>query len=137
MRDTRAEEHETVSNDRMLRGVYVTVKVTVCIFIFLFVLTTAVVSKICLVLITSNLFPPKKDASPYWLEKTANDSIRYPYPKDETNVQWIWAMVLIISAPYFFTTLSCGWKLVFKNKSSSPGWNGIVMVKRNLHYICL
>ncbi|KAL3855409.1 hypothetical protein ACJMK2_014620, partial [Sinanodonta woodiana] len=129
MRDTRAEEHLSVPNDRMLHGVYVAVKVTVCIILFLLVLTTAVVSKLCLVLITSNIFPPRNDTNDttsYWVQKSVHYTISYP--TDTTNVQWIWAMVLIISAPYFFTAISCGWKLIVKNKSSDSGWTGFVMV---------
>ncbi|KAK3611792.1 hypothetical protein CHS0354_014144 [Potamilus streckersoni] len=130
MRDTREEDHVTVSNDRIWDQVYVVLKVIVCIFLFFFVLTTAVVSKLCLVLVTSNLLPPENNSSQYSELKTANNSITYPM--DETNVQWIWALFLIISAPYLLSALSSGWHILFKKdfntKGSSSGWNGIVLV---------
>ncbi|KAL3855404.1 hypothetical protein ACJMK2_014615 [Sinanodonta woodiana] len=132
MRDTREEDHMTVSNDRIWDNIYVALKVIVCIVLFFIVLTTAVVSKLCLVLVTSNLLPPgtDRDTPSHWRLKTANYSITYR--ANETNVQWIWALFFIILAPYFLSALSSGWYILFKkdfnNNGSSSGWNGIVLV---------
>ena len=70
----------------------------------------ALVSKLTLIFMLSNInVPIDKNSTSL---KTYNASVIYTYPK--TEVTWIWAILLCMMAPYFFTMVTCLNKLIFK-----------------------
>ena len=95
--------------------VFVFNRVILCCLLFLIVLVTAVLSKLTFVLMTSQIYPPM--GANYSL-KTLHDKLHYRLNKTDylqkTEVFWIWAVLMAVSAPYLFTFIKCLWRLLFK-----------------------
>jgi hypothetical protein len=85
-------------------------KVVVCGFMFLVVLTMAVISKSTFLLMTSNLYPNVSTL------KTLNFSLtnRASDHPGGTDAQWIWALILTIVAPYLFIVVKSLMRICFK-----------------------
>ncbi|KAK3602567.1 hypothetical protein CHS0354_021163 [Potamilus streckersoni] len=133
----RDEDRLESDSDQNWGTLEMIVKIIVCIVISTVVLGTAVISKLCLVLITSNILPPMNDNDTYWWHKTAGLSLTYTY--HETNVQWIWALMLIISAPYIFTIMASLWQLLLGRKKWESSWKVFpqIMIQETIHSIGL
>ncbi|KAL3854726.1 hypothetical protein ACJMK2_013982, partial [Sinanodonta woodiana] len=134
MMDIRDEDRRDSESDRNWGTFEVVIKIIVCILISSIVLATAVISKLCLVLITSNILPaPKNDTDHYWSPKTVGQSLTYMYR--ESNVQWIWALMFLIIAPYIFTIVARLWQLLLGRKKWGSSWKGFpqVMIQETLH----
>ncbi|KAK3593492.1 hypothetical protein CHS0354_037014 [Potamilus streckersoni] len=126
---------ESVSGDNLefWRKAFVITKIIVCIVLFLTIIVTTVISKMCFILVVSNIFPNNNTA----LRSARNTLI---YKDDKTNVLWIWAMIMIIGAPYFFTICRCLWRLIFMiTKRKSFDWVTLfsVLLMETLHSIGL
>ena len=91
--------------------VFALTRIVVIFFMFAIVLGTGVISKFTFLVMTANIFPPHADY--YTSMKTANFTLTYNRT-DKTNVLWVWALILSMSAPYFFTCLRSFWRLCFK-----------------------
>ena len=99
---------------------FVTTKIVVCIFLFFLVLGTATISKTCLIILTSNIhlfaFDRIENSSRQLLRSAggALDFSTTTGSTSKTNVLWVWALILIMGAPYFFIAVRCTWRLVFQ-----------------------
>jgi len=85
-------------------------KVIASLFIFIFVLATAVISKLTLILMTSNMFPPENHFNSS--AKTAYGLLSYK--ATETNIMWVWSIMIVMGTPYVFTFIKCAKRLCFK-----------------------
>ncbi|KAK3082737.1 hypothetical protein FSP39_003848 [Pinctada imbricata] len=90
--------------------VFIINRIVLCTLIFLIVLVTAVLSKLTLILMTSHIYHPMQRMSSL---KTLYSKMSYT-GSGSTEVMWIWSVLLVVSAPYFFTFLKCFWRLFFK-----------------------
>ncbi|VDI58932.1 chitin synthase [Mytilus galloprovincialis] len=82
----------------------------------LIVLTTAVVSKITLTYMISNINVPMATSDHNGTNlRTFFQTLNYP--AKSTEVTWIWALLIAMVAPYFFSLFSCLRKLCFKRTS--------------------
>lgn len=89
-------------------------RVIMITFFGLVVLTSAVVSKITLMYMTSRINVPASTENGTKL-KTFFHELNYPV--STTEVTWIWALLIAMVAPYFFTLCTCLRKLCFKKTS--------------------
>ena len=80
----------------------------------LVVLTTGVVSKITLMYMTSRINVPASTTNGTRL-KTFFHELNYPV--STTEVTWIWALLIAMVAPYFFTLYKCLQTICFKRTS--------------------
>ncbi|KAK3599019.1 hypothetical protein CHS0354_012497 [Potamilus streckersoni] len=130
-------EDEEVYNGQDCYRVEICTKIVFCILISTIVLATSVTSKLCLILTASNIFPPMNDTDLYWSHKTAGFSLTFK--THETNVQWIWALIMMISAPYLFTIMSNGWQLLLGREEWKSSWTGFlrIMIQETIHSIGL
>lgn len=104
-------------------NVFVVTKLIVAFLLFIFTLGTAVVSKICFIIITANIYPIA-DKKGHNNLKTLNGTLKYT--DNHTNVQWIWALIMMAGAPYLFTCFKCLWRLLFQmSNRGRPTWLGI------------
>ncbi|KAL4217243.1 Chitin synthase 2 [Mactra antiquata] len=108
-RETSAD-NVTSSDVEFWETVFKVTKVVFAIFLFIFVLGTAVISKSTFSLLIANIFPPNSDRNSSL--KTSN--YHYQYKTTKTAATYIWSVFLIVVAPYFFTTFTCCWRLTFK-----------------------
>ncbi|KAL5005923.1 hypothetical protein ScPMuIL_017081 [Solemya velum] len=105
-------------------------KIMTCFIIFLVVLCTAVISKLTLLLMTSNIFPPVNNQS--FPIKTAHGQLTYRTTM--TDVRWIWAVMIVTFMPYFFTIVKSVRRLCFKrNNSMDLSTLGIVLLVETVH----
>ncbi|XP_036368106.1 chitin synthase chs-2-like [Octopus sinensis] len=98
------------------------IKILMSIVMLLAVITLTLISKSCLFLITSNIYKDlqmkctlKNGNLKCWrTSATPNDQLRLQ-PSLKTRIKWIWALIIIVCAPYLLTTLRCLWRICFKN----------------------
>nr|KAG5714884.1 hypothetical protein BaRGS_000372 [Batillaria attramentaria] len=133
-------DDQTISRFRKI------LKVIVGIFLTLFVLFTTVLSKSSLLLITSSIY---KNATLYCQElpggrqftkcwRVPPDGITGTVYKLSQNVQvrWIWALFVVIVAPYFMTFIKCSWRACFKTtRRPSASAFFAVFVAETLHTV--
>ena len=95
-------------------NVFVVTKIVVAFLLFFLTLGTAVVSKVCFTIITANIFPSvSTDGGDLHNKlKTVNGTLTYESGK--TNVQWIWALTMLIGTPYLFSSMKLSWRLLFQ-----------------------
>lgn len=113
------------------------VKVITSIFLTLFILTSTVVSKSTLLLITSNMYtnvtldcekadvlghvkscrrvPPDEPPKPTFI------------PSQNVEVRWVWAALVVVCMPYIFTMFKCIWRICFK-KTRRPAMSVMLIV---------
>jgi fatty-acid desaturase len=121
------KENISSSDIKFWDKIFVITKLVVCFLLFFFTLGTAVISKICLVIVTANIYP-RKDSSPSLNDlKTLSGTLKYT--NKETNVQWIWALIMMAGAPYLFSCFKCLWRLLFQMSGrGSPTYQAILGV---------
>lgn len=123
---TRSKDNISSSSIQFWETIFVITKLIVSFLLFFIVFGTAIISKICFFVITSNIFPPNKDHNTTL--KTANYTLTYNGVM-KTNVQWVWALIMLIGAPYLFTFCRSFWMLVFQiSGRGSPKWSTILLV---------
>ena len=96
------------------RNCNVITKLIICIFLFIIVLGTSVINKICFIIITSNIHVFMENDTSRQSLRTARgtiDFLGYTGDINKTNVLWIWSLVLIMGAPYVFIIGKCTWRL--------------------------
>ena len=96
------------------RNCNVITKLIICIFLFIIVLGTSVINKICFIIITSNIHVFTENDTSRQSLRTARgtiDFLGYTGDINKTNVLWIWSLVLIIGTPYVFIIGKCTWRL--------------------------
>ncbi|KAK7111424.1 hypothetical protein V1264_011059 [Littorina saxatilis] len=124
-------DDQTISRFRKI------VKVICGIFLTLFVLLCTVLSKSTLLLITSSIY---KNATLYCTEveggrqfyscsRAYPDDIKGTIYKFSQNVQvrWIWALFVVIAAPYLLTFIKCSWRACFKT-TRTPTFSAFLTV---------
>ncbi|KAL3854410.1 hypothetical protein ACJMK2_013680 [Sinanodonta woodiana] len=131
----RTVPSESVSGDNLefWRKTFVITKIIACIVLFLTIIVTTVISKMCFILVVSNIFPNNDTDL-----RSAKQTLAYK--SKETNVLWVWAMIMIIGAPYFFTICRCLWRLIFMiTKRKSFDWVTLfsVLLIETLHSVGL
>lgn len=125
---------DNVSSDdvQFWESIFVVAKIIMCGLLFAVTLTCAVVVKLCVIVITANIFqsfPVDNDNNTMQDTslKTLNGALRYQ--SHETNIQWIWALVVMSGSPYFFASIKSLWRLLFQGSGrASPDWSIIFMV---------
>ncbi|XP_060586790.1 chitin synthase chs-1-like isoform X2 [Ruditapes philippinarum] len=121
------KENISSSDIKFWDKIFVITKLVVCFLLFFFTLGTAVISKICLVIVTANIYPRKDSSPPLNNLKTLNGTLKYTH--EETNVQWIWALIMMAGAPYLFSCFKCLWRLLFQMSGrGSPTYQAILGV---------
>ena len=119
-RTTAKESSQSDEENKYWNTVNVITKIIVCAFLFFLVLGTAVISKTCLIIITSNihLFPfTSMGNNSRQSLRSANGALDFSGTSGstvKTNVLWIWALIMIMGTPYFFILVRCTWRLVFQ-----------------------
>ena len=104
-----SNETASVSEKQKWRTAYILLTVALCFFFFIVVMATATLSKLTFLLLTFNIFPRNNFTLRH------NSTIYYlKGPSHVVEVKWIWALLMVICAPYFFTACSCLWRLIFK-----------------------
>ncbi|XP_052234766.1 chitin synthase chs-1-like isoform X1 [Dreissena polymorpha] len=138
-RFTQSSSDNISSNDiEFWESVFVVTKIVVCGLLFAVTLFSAVVTKLCLVIITANIFPSTNETSLENRLKSFNGFLTYK--NGVTNVQWIWALILMSGAPYFFTCVKALSRLLFQMSGrASPDWItiAVVLLVETLHSIGL
>ncbi|WAR10593.1 CHS2-like protein [Mya arenaria] len=135
--------NDNISGDdvQFWETVFVVTKIIICGLLFLLTLASAVVCKVCLVIITANVFPYVPSKNNTVLNNTLKTLHGHLiYPSDHTNVQWIWALILMAGAPYFFASIKSLWRLLFQMSGrASPQWSTIfcVLVIESIHSLGL
>ncbi|KAL4217427.1 Chitin synthase 2 [Mactra antiquata] len=127
---TSSKDNTLVSSAdlRFWDRVFVVTKIILGCLLFCFTLGTAMITKICLVIITANIFPAETSVN---LEHFKLKTVDYvlQYKNKETNVQWIWALIMMAGAPHIFTCLKNVWIIFFQMSSStSPSWTTIFSI---------
>lgn len=118
-----SEDNFANDNVEFWNTVFIVTKIILAVVLFFLTLATAVVSKVCFVIITANIYPVTENendsSSVHNKLKTVSGILTYH--DEHTNVQWIWALILLTGAPYLFTSLKLFWRLFFQlNGSASP-----------------
>ena len=109
---TTTKDNISSSDVKFWEKVFVVTKIVVAFFLFVFTFGSAVVSKVCLVIVTANIYPREDSSPPINKLKTLDGMLEYTHK--QTNVQWIWALIMMAGAPYFFTSIKCLWRLLFQ-----------------------
>ncbi|XP_053386467.1 chitin synthase chs-2-like isoform X2 [Mercenaria mercenaria] len=105
-----SEDNVSSSELDFWNTVFKVTKVIFAIILFILVLGTAVISKSTLFILTSNIFPPNSFRN----TSLKTSHFHFRYQTSETAVTYIWSLVLVVIAPYFFTMVGKVWKLIFK-----------------------
>ena len=119
-RTTAKEGSQSDEENKYWNTVNVITKIIVCAILFFLVLGTAVISKTCLIIITSNihLFPfGSMGNNSRQSLRSASGALDFSGTSGstlKTNVLWIWALIMIMGTPYFFILVRCAWRLVFQ-----------------------
>ncbi|XP_061164528.1 chitin synthase chs-2-like [Saccostrea echinata] len=110
---------------------YVT-RIALCIVLFTLVFMSSVISKFTFLVMTANIFPATNATRLKSLGGTLSYSSKF------TDINWIWGMLITISAPYLFTVFKYTWVLLFKN-TWSLHWNTLLVAffTETLHSIGL
>lgn len=114
--DVFVRSSEDISDDSNVIFWNTIFKITRVIFIVVFSLTvcgTAVMSKLMLLYMIAHINVPVNQNDT--VLKNYNGGIIYPV--DKTDVKWIWALIICMSAPYFFTLLKSLNRILFKKNS--------------------
>lgn len=124
---TTAKEAATSEEDiKFWSKAFVIVKLVICVLLFLLVFGTSVITKICFIIITSNIHLFKNDSATarHFLQlRTARGALDFSdFTGDthRTNVLWIWSLILIMGAPYLFISGKCIWRLYFQMSRRKP-----------------
>lgn len=121
-----SEDNISDSDLAIWRTIFIITKIIIVFLFFVIVLGTAVITKITFLIMTSNIYVPSqtKDVNftsdgPYKI-KELDGKLTYKQADGEAKIEvtWIWALITVMSAPYFFTICKCLWKLCF-NKTRS------------------
>ncbi|XP_062589948.1 chitin synthase chs-2-like [Saccostrea cucullata] len=86
---------------------YVT-RIALCIVLFTLVFFTSAISKFTFLLMTANIFPGNNATRLKSLGGNLSYSSRF------TDINWIWGILITISAPYLFTVFKYSWVFLFK-----------------------
>ncbi|XP_046543810.1 chitin synthase chs-2-like [Haliotis rubra] len=92
---------------------YKFLRVLLCCAFFLFCLGSATMSKLTFLFLTFYINPTEK----FYLNYVVNGTSKRVNMKTDAyhmDAKWIWSLIIIICAPYFFTALSSVWKIFFK-----------------------
>ncbi|KAK3589755.1 hypothetical protein CHS0354_021082 [Potamilus streckersoni] len=104
-------ENNLASSDIQLwNKIFVITKIITCFILFVFVLGCGVISKSTLLLMVTNIMPPNSR----WNTSLKTASNHFRYGVKQTEVTWIWGLILVVSAPYVFSILNSLWRLIFK-----------------------
>ena len=130
--EERSKDANSQSNIQFWNNIF---KITRVIFISVFaviVCLTAVISKLTLIYMISNInAPTSKNVHSL---KTYNGSVIYPAEK--TEVHWIWAILICMLTPYLFTLIKSMNKIFFK-KSRPIKPIALVVVRCIIFYVYL
>ncbi|KAL3854141.1 hypothetical protein ACJMK2_013419, partial [Sinanodonta woodiana] len=105
-----SEDNIESSDIQLWNKIFVITKIITCFILFVFVLGCGVISKSTLLLMVTNIMPPNSRWNTSL--KTAENHFRYGVT--QTEVTWIWGLMLVVSAPYVFSILNSLWRLIFK-----------------------
>ncbi|XP_025083465.1 chitin synthase-like [Pomacea canaliculata] len=70
---------------------------------------TAIVSRLSLLVMTFNIRPHD-----FFVDKSSGDHYKIKEKNQPFSLVWVWALILVMAAPYVFTAVSCLWKIIFK-----------------------
>ncbi|PVD37372.1 hypothetical protein C0Q70_04371 [Pomacea canaliculata] len=108
------------SEDTRWRNVFICMRLMTAIVFFgavgvdvlsLFDVTTAtaIVSRLSLLVMTFNIRPHD-----FFVDKSSGDHYKIKEKNQPFSLVWVWALILVMAAPYVFTAVSCLWKIIFK-----------------------
>lgn len=134
-RFTQSSNDNTSSDDiKFWDTVFIVTKITVAILLFFFTLGTAVICKICFIMITTNIFPSTNSNDTVMDNKLKTLNGTLSYKDSRTNVQWIWALILLTGTPYLFATMKALWRYLFQiSNSKSPDFATIISVSKRFY----
>ncbi|KAH9523996.1 hypothetical protein Btru_047845 [Bulinus truncatus] len=105
------------SETQTAEGAHKLLKLLFMIFSFTLVLASAVLCRLSLLTLTLYLRPKSSSLAHNSSSSFHSVPSLKTAPTDRTDVEWIWAAILIVVAPYVFTMCSSLWKLAFKSTS--------------------
>ncbi|KAK6165560.1 hypothetical protein SNE40_022466 [Patella caerulea] len=107
----------TSSESEIWKTVNIVVKVLACIFLFVVILGTAVVSKLSFLFMTYYINPLQKPFTVGNQEANSSNPDQFFIIKNNIlplDVKWIWSLFLSICLPYLFTMFGNLWTICFK-----------------------
>ncbi|ESO97576.1 hypothetical protein LOTGIDRAFT_208748 [Lottia gigantea] len=114
--------------------VNVCIKIFLCIIFFLIVLATSLITKLTFIIIAYNINIPSNNLDFEFLKP----KLRIKDKTMETDIRWIWSLVLIIIAPYIFNLAKCLHTQCFK-KAKKMKWKYLpfTLIIETIHSIGL
>ncbi|KAK7493296.1 hypothetical protein BaRGS_00015422 [Batillaria attramentaria] len=118
--DERKRDSNSSQNKAFWKTVNLAVKLLLCLLFFCIVLGSAVLSKLSLLVMVNFINP---------LQTKSGFSGKTGHTDDKTSsrrldVSWVWAILLVIWAPYMLRSISCLSHLIFRRNSSPAATRG-------------
>ncbi|KAL8565048.1 hypothetical protein ACOMHN_003424 [Nucella lapillus] len=85
-------------------------RLVVAVVFFVLVLASAVVSRLSFLMLTYNIRPR---ADNFTVSRHSRQHV-LKVVSGQLDLRWVWALMMVITAPYLFTALTCLWRLIFK-----------------------
>ncbi|CAG5127298.1 unnamed protein product, partial [Candidula unifasciata] len=112
-RTERDQSTSSTSERNIWKFINAIVKLLFCILLFGLVLGTSVLTKLIFLVMTYRI-NPMGQATEITLVDSENATIVLKASSHSIDVSWIWAIMMTIWAPYFFSVVSCLLHLMFK-----------------------
>ena len=124
MFEETAWENLAHADRRFWSRVNVVSRIVLIVVLFVFVLGLTSVSGFAFLVIVYNMNAAGQN---FTLSRDQNETLFLQRASGTVSVRWVWAAMMVTSAPYFFTLCSCVVKMCVK-RTRGLTWRALVMV---------